>query len=291
MGVCETLCDESCLGTAPRWLAIVWLPRTGPAGVHSTIRPMRLGLCRFFQRQYLSGLILERIHALQELTSFCRCQRSHHFSFPYQMTRGSIPELHFEQLVRVVFQGHRRVFSCHHGLLLSRVVQCLWLRFGKRCGWLVRTDSSCFSSHSSPYVWFHFLWSFSAGSWGSGHCALSWYRWAVHWRFVLSGDAFVREVAVLKQSFSQFHHVCSWPLIVLVKRSHLRSCTLHYGTSERNPNCGIFDDPYLTKLTTLCGDPIQQFLTSVAAILNPKAFPMTSDTVHCHKCRGQSRHQ
>ena len=87
------------------------------------------------------------IHALEELASLCRCQlahvyllalpylvpqatehrqRSHHFSFPNQMTQDSILELHFEQLVKLVLQAHRLVFSCHHGLPLSLVVQHLW---------------------------------------------------------------------------------------------------------------------------------------------------------------------
>ena len=42
------------------------------------------------------------------------------------MTRGSIPELHFEQLVKVVFQAQRLAVSCHYGLPLSLVVQYLW---------------------------------------------------------------------------------------------------------------------------------------------------------------------
>ena len=28
--ICETLCDESCLGLASRWHAVVWLPDTSP---------------------------------------------------------------------------------------------------------------------------------------------------------------------------------------------------------------------------------------------------------------------
>ena len=47
-------------------------------------------------------------------------------SDPHQMTRDSISELRFEQLVKLVLQAHRLVFSCHHGLPLSLVVQYLW---------------------------------------------------------------------------------------------------------------------------------------------------------------------
>ena len=35
-------------------------------------------------------------------------------------------ELRFEQLVKLVLQAYRLVFSCHHGLPLSLVVQYLW---------------------------------------------------------------------------------------------------------------------------------------------------------------------
>ena len=55
--------------------------------------------------------------------------------------------------------------------------------------------------------------------------------------------------------------------------------------------CGIIDKLHLTKLTTLSGDPIQEFLTYVAAILNPIAFPMIKVRPAIHStainCRGQ----
>ena len=90
------------------------------------------------------------IHALQELTSLCSCQLAHFYllaavlvrapgetvknafsviqtpSILNQMTRDSTPELHFEQLVKLVLQAHRLVFSCHHGVPLCLVVQYLW---------------------------------------------------------------------------------------------------------------------------------------------------------------------
>ena len=37
-----------------------------------------------------------------------------------------MPELHFEQVAKVMFQAHRLVVSCRHDLPLSLVVQYLW---------------------------------------------------------------------------------------------------------------------------------------------------------------------
>ena len=55
------------------------------------------------------------------------------------MTRGLIPELHFELLAEVVCQAHRLVISCHHGLPLScRAVSAVALA-GGAVGWSVLT--------------------------------------------------------------------------------------------------------------------------------------------------------
>ena len=47
MSICETLCDESCLGPTSRCHAVIWLPSTSPASSHRTIWPTFSGAsCR-----------------------------------------------------------------------------------------------------------------------------------------------------------------------------------------------------------------------------------------------------
>ena len=52
-------------------------------------------------------------------------------------------------------------------------------------------------------------------------------------------------VNFVRAQFSHvFRDVFMGRLVILVKRSHLRSCTLHHGTAAGNPNCGqrVADD-------------------------------------------------
>ena len=104
-------------------------------------------------------------------------QRSHHFLFPYRMTQSSIPEFHYEQLVKVVLRARRLAVSCHHGLPLSLVVQYLWWHWKA-----VRLVGSYLTVRVFPRIRLR---------------ACGWCRWTVYWMFILSSDVFVREVTVL----------------------------------------------------------------------------------------------
>ena len=103
-----------------------------------------------------------------------------------------------------------------------------------------------FSSHS-PYVWFHFHRSFAAGFWclvtvlfpGAGGLYTGGSSCPVMSSYEKSPSCICHS-----PNFSVFRDVFMGRLVILVKRSHLRPCTLDNGTAVGNRNCGqrVADD-------------------------------------------------
>ena len=139
------------------------------------------------------------------------------------------PELRFEQLVKIGASGSltRLPLSSWFPAVSCRAVSVVALERGA-------VDCSELTVPVFPRIRLRTFGSTSIGPSPLGPGGLV-------TRFILSSDVFVRD-AFLLWSFSQFsslfRDVFTGRLVIVVRRSHLRSCTLDYGTAGGNPNCG-----------------------------------------------------